>query len=101
MSRLGKLLLLVCLLDLAATLWLIHFANASEMNPILNYYLKEWGTIGLIGSKMWLVLMPLFVIETGTRHCPYARRRSGLYYGSVIGLYVLLFTGANVFQLIA
>lgn len=98
MSRLGRVLLMVCLLDLATTLWLIGFFNAGEANPILNYYLIEWGSLGLVASKMWLVLIPLFVLEVGSRYCPYAGKRIRFYYGSVITLYITVFFGASLFQ---
>ncbi len=99
MSRLGKILLLVCLLDLAVTLPLITFGIAVEANPFLNYYFTKWGATGLVVSKMWLVLIPIFVLEIGQRACPYARKHISLYYKMVIWSYATGWTGANLVQL--
>ncbi len=96
MSKFGKVLLLICLVDLAMTLLLITSGIAGEANPLLSYYFMNWGATGLVVSKMWLVLIPLFVLEAGQRTCPYAKARIVYYYKIAIGSYVILFASGNL-----
>lgn len=98
MSKFGKVLMLVCFLDLAITLFLITFGIAVEANPLLRYYFKEWGALGLTVSKVWLVLIPIFVLEAGSRACPSAKAHIVHYYKIVIGSYVTLFVSGNLIQ---
>ncbi|PIQ66424.1 MAG: hypothetical protein COV96_01400 [Candidatus Zambryskibacteria bacterium CG11_big_fil_rev_8_21_14_0_20_42_18] len=98
MSKLGKVLMLVCLLDLGITLALVTMGIAVEANPLLNYYLEKWGSAGLVISKMWFVLIPIFVLEAGPRVCPSARIHIVRYYNFVIWAYMTLFVSGNLIQ---
>ncbi len=59
----GAILLLVVLnlLDLILTIVNIHYGWAYEANPLLDYFLQNWGYMGLAGAKSVLIGFGVFV----------------------------------------
>ena len=53
----GAIMLLVILnlLDLILTIVNVHYGWAVEANPLLDYFLQNWGYLGLAGMKFVLV----------------------------------------------
>lgn len=52
----------ICLLDLATTLWLVSTGRATEGNPVMSYYLSI-GFFMLVLMKVVLLVLPVFVLE--------------------------------------
>ena len=103
MSKLGIVLLVICILDLSGTVAGIHSGYfVGEVNPILDYFLFRWGLIGFITAKMILfVLFPILILEIAPKFNPIAKQRIKIYYKAVILIYLLVLGGSVIFQLIA
>ena len=59
----GAIMLLVILnlLDLILTIVNVHYGWAVEANPLLDYFLQNWGYLGLAGMKFVLIGFGVFV----------------------------------------
>ena len=100
MSRCGFIMLSICISDIMITVAGLHLGYFSkEINPILAYYFINWGFVGLIVLKIFLVAMPIFLIETMLRFYPGLLRKINLYYRVAIFLYVAFFTVDILLQL--
>lgn len=62
-NKLGFILLGISCLDVTATTLGIHFSYFYEVNPLLNYFLQQFGLRGLICSKMFFVIIPILIFE--------------------------------------
>ncbi len=95
-ARESYILLTICLLDLAATVWLLVTERAVEGNPIMSYYVEQ-GWDSLIAAKILLVVFPLFIAEWGRRHRPrFVRRMLRFAIAAYIGIYALAFTNTDI-----
>ncbi|MDP3052313.1 MAG: DUF5658 family protein [bacterium] len=99
MNRLGLVFLIICLLDLTGTALGIHFGYLGEANPILNYFLIDWGLSGFILAKLFFVVVPIFVLEIISKYDPGVRRRIRTCYKFLIVAYVFIFIMGNLYQL--
>jgi len=96
LARESYILLVIYLLDLAATVWLILTGQAVEGNPIMSYYLSRgWGM--LVGMKAMLFILPIFVLEWCRRY------RTRLVHNMLrfaiiayVGMYVIAFVNAVI-----
>lgn len=80
----------ICLLDLLTTIFWVSYRNASEGNPLMNFYLQNGGTPAFIAAKIVLCAMPLFIAEWARRTHPrftHSMLRLGIV--AYIGLYGL------------
>jgi hypothetical protein len=94
MSRLGMVLAGICLFDLAGTMLGIHFGYVREANPTLHYYFEYWGLLGLVFSKMFLTVIPIFVLEAFIKsRLISAGRMQTLYQTAILGYLVILIGG--------
>lgn len=66
----SAVLALVCLLDLATTLFWVSYREAAEGNPIMAFYLQRGGATGFIIAKIILCAVPLFVTEWARQYRP-------------------------------
>lgn len=90
------ILLGICLLDLASTVWLIATNQAVEGNPIMSFYVDH-GLWALVVAKTSIAALALFIAEWGRRHRPQfvhgVLRFAILAY---LGMYVLAFLNTNM-----
>ncbi|MBU2633445.1 hypothetical protein KJ751_03000 [Patescibacteria group bacterium] len=89
-SKFGVILLGICFFDLGATSLGIHFGYLDEMNPLLDYYLVQFGLWGLILSKIFLSVVPVFVIETVNKIGLITKWQLKIYCSIAIFIYVLV-----------
>jgi len=95
MSNEGVVLAGICLSDLAGTMLGIHFGYMKEANPTLHYYFEQWGLLGLVFSKMFLTIVPIFVLEAFIKsRLINAKRMQVLYQAAIFGYLVVLVGGA-------
>jgi len=92
-------LLVICLLDFLSTAWLIITDRAIEGNPLMSFYLSNgWET--LVGVKILLVALPIFVAEWGRRYRPrFVRRALRFAIAAYLGIYAAALVSADVFTL--
>ena len=63
MSKYGKILLFICLLDLISTVMLIGLFGFGELNPLMNYFLINHGIIGMSIAKLFFTIIPIGFLE--------------------------------------
>ena len=96
MSKYGIILLGICLLDGIGSLIGIHIGYMNEFNPILKFFLINWGLMGFIFSKIiCFTLVPITFLEMN-----YKRHLKLVTFGYrfVIIAYLILFS--SIFVLI-
>jgi hypothetical protein len=76
----------ICLLDLATTVFWVSYRNASEGNPLMDWYLRSGGTPAFIAVKVVLCALPLFIAE-------WARRTSPKFVHSMLRLGIVAYIG--------
>lgn len=74
-SRESIVLMLICLADLASTIFVVNYRHANEGNPLMKYYLDH-GLATFVAAKLVLLLMPLFIAEWARQHRPQFVTRS-------------------------
>ena len=75
LARETRILLVICAVDIALTVWLVTTRRGTEGNPIMSYYLHSgWGA--LLSAKLVLVAMPIFIAEWALRYRPRFVRRA-------------------------
>lgn len=61
-----KLMVLVyvalSLLDGGFTIYEVHALGAEEMNPVMNFFLQEFGTLGFACAKVFLTFLSGFIL---------------------------------------
>lgn len=62
-SREAKLLALVCLADLVSTVVLLQMGYAVEGNPLMDYFLRQYGMAAFCAAKLLFVIPPLAFAE--------------------------------------
>jgi hypothetical protein len=96
LARESYIILLICLFDLVATIWLVATNRATEGNPVMSFYLDR-GWVMLVTAKVLLVVFPIFIAEWGRRYRPtFVRRALRLTIALYVGVYVLAFTNVNI-----
>lgn len=70
LSKASLTLGLLCLLDLASTVWLLKTQGAVEANPLMNRFL-EHGIGPFILAKLGFSVLPLILLEWARRRCPH------------------------------
>lgn len=92
----SKLLILICLADLASTLILLKGGHASEGNPLMSFYLG-FGVWAFVGTKLALVGLPVFIAEWSMRFRPrFVKRMLRGAIAAYVGIYALMFLSVNV-----
>ncbi len=90
------IILVICLCDLVATIWLVATHRAIEGNPVMAFYLDRGWDV-LIGAKLLLVVFPIFIAEWGRRYRPrFVRRMLRLTIAMYLGIYALSFTDTSI-----
>lgn len=96
LARESYIILVICLLDLVATIWLVATHRAMEGNPVMSFYLDQ-GWDALIGVKLLLVVFPIFIAEWGRRYRPrFVRRMLRFTIAAYLGIYALAFTNVDI-----
>lgn len=96
-ARESYVILAICFLDLLFTAWLITTRRAIEGNPLMSFYLSS-GLGMLVGVKVLLVAMPLFVAEWARRHRPqFVHRALRFAIAVYLSVYVIAFMNAGIF----
>lgn len=96
LARESYIILMICLFDLVATIWLVATHRALEGNPVMSFYLDQ-GWNALIGVKLLLVIFPIFIAEWGRRYRPrFVRRMLRLAIAMYLGIYVLAFANVDI-----
>jgi hypothetical protein len=70
LSREGAVLVMICVLDLATTIWFVSCHGAAEANPLMRRFL-EMGLAAFILAKGALSFGPLAMIEWARRRHPH------------------------------
>ncbi len=93
MSKYGKVLLCVCLLDLLVTTVGIQLGYMGESNGILHWVLARRGIVGLVAMKIAICTLPgLCFIEAMVRFKRVDERRANIFYKIGIWSYIVLFS---------
>lgn len=99
MSKYGVVLLSICLLDTTGTFCGIYTGIFGELNPILNYFLINWGLAGFVLSKIFIfVILPILIFEITFKLNLLSRKRIKNYYIFTIVAYLLILAGGILFQ---
>ncbi len=100
-TRESKIIIGICLIDLAVTLVLLRGANVAEGNPLMNYYLQR-GVGAFVVAKLCLLFLPIFIAEWCRQYSPvFVKRMLRLAIVAYVGSYGLLFLRLNVPVLLA
>jgi len=62
MLGLSIAILILSILDACFTLCHISWANGREVNPLMNWFLQNWGTVGFVSVKMIMTIFGLTAI---------------------------------------
>jgi hypothetical protein len=93
MSKYGKVLLCVCLLDLLVTTVGIQLGYMGESNGMLHWVLVRRGIVGLVLIKIAIFTLPgICFIEAVLRFKRADERRVNVFYKIGIWSYVVLFS---------
>lgn len=85
----------ICLADLASTLFLVNYRGAEEGNPLMNYYLQQ-GVGSFIVAKLVLFVIPLAIAEWARKHKPqFVRQTLRFAIGAYVLAYVSVFMQVN------
>ncbi len=96
LTRESLLLILICMVDLASTLYLLKTDGASEGNPLMSFYLK-YGVGTFVMMKLTLVILPLFIAEYSRQYRPkFVRFMLRATIAAYVGIYLALFLTVNV-----
>lgn len=96
MSKESRILLVIYVADLLATIWLITTGQATEGNPIMSYYLSK-GWLPLVAIKAMLFVLPVFVLEWCRRSRPvFVHRMLRFAIAVYLGLYVVALIDAGI-----
>jgi len=96
LTKESQVLIAICMLDLASTLFLLNTTGASEGNPLMSYYLR-YGVGVFILVKLTLMALPLFVAEWSRQYRPkFVRLMLRTAIAVYLGLYLAVFLSANV-----
>jgi hypothetical protein len=89
-------LIALCVVDLAATLFLLRTTGAQEGNPLMAFYLR-YGVGTFVLMKLTLIFLPVFIAEWSKQYRPkfvrFMLRAAILTYA---GMYLVLFLTINV-----
>lgn len=96
LARETWIILFICLVDMLLTVWLLQTQRATEGNPLMAFYLDN-GVWAMIGAKIVLVAMPIFVAEWARRHRPqFVHRALRFAIAVYVGLYLIAFMNAGI-----
>jgi hypothetical protein len=96
LAKESYIIMVICLLDLATTLWLILTGQASEGNPLMSYYLSM-GWAVLVVMKIVLLVLPIFVLEWCRRHrTQFVRTMLRITIVAYVSIYALGFLHLNI-----
>jgi len=96
LTRESMVLIALCVVDLAATLFLLRTTGAQEGNPLMAFYLR-YGVGTFVLMKLTLIFLPVFIAEWSKQYRPkfvrFMLRAAILTYA---GMYLVLFLTINV-----
>ena len=92
MSAYGFVLVFICLFDLLFTVAGIKANLIIEKGPLLAWYYQAFGLAGLVGTKIWLNLCSIFVLETAYKQNWLKPKQ----YRTVIILYIVILLGGSL-----
>lgn len=96
MSKYGKILSLICFLDLSLTCLMIKLGIVTEANPILRHAYDTGGLVLLSFIKITINFFCVFLIEIAYHKKMIARKKIINYYKFTIIAYLLiLFIGVT------
>lgn len=85
----------ICLADLASTIFLVSYRGAEEGNPLMSYYLHQ-GIGSFIVAKLVLFVIPLGIAEWARQHRPrFVRQTLRFAIGAYLLAYVSVFLQVN------
>ena len=96
LTRESQVLIVICILDLASTLFLLNTTGVREGNPLMSFYLR-YGVAVFVMAKLSLVVLPLFVAEWSRQYRPqFVRLMLRAAIAVYLGLYLAVFLSVNV-----
>ena len=96
LTRESKVLIAICVLDLASTLLFLRHSGALEGNPLMSFYLK-YGVGTFVIVKLALIILPVFVAEWSRQYRPqFVRFMLRIAIAAYVGAYMVVFLTLNV-----
>jgi hypothetical protein len=96
LTRESKVLIAICMLDLASTLLLLRHHGALEGNPLMSFYLR-YGVGTFVMMKLTLIILPVFIAEWSRQYRPqFVRFMLRMAIATYVGVYMAVFLAANV-----
>lgn len=88
-------LAVICLADLASTVWLVTKRHGGEANPLMNLFLAH-GVYAFVAAKLALSILPLGTLEWARRHrADFVRKASCFAVAAYLSCYGLGVVSAN------
>lgn len=91
MNRYGLILVCICILDLAITVGGVETGQIKEFNPLLLWYLMQWGISGFILAKIFFIVAPISIFELLSLYSKIGRQKISNYYKITIFAYIIIF----------
>ncbi|MBU1102153.1 hypothetical protein KJ853_00660 [Patescibacteria group bacterium] len=91
MSKYGKILLCICLWDLLTTLIWLNLGVIKEGNPLLGFYLENFGLLGFSSGKLFINSLAIFVLELLQQLDYLSKKRKKFYYFLAIRVYLIFY----------
>jgi hypothetical protein len=100
LTRESRILITICMFDLASTLFFLNTGAASEGNPLMAYYLRA-GIWAFILMKMVFIFVPVLIAEWSMQYRPRFVRfmlRTAIvaYIAIYAGLFLIMNVGAQL-----
>ncbi|MGC8861752.1 MAG: DUF5658 family protein [Armatimonadota bacterium] len=96
LTRESIVLIAICVVDLASTLFLLRVHGAREGNPLMAFYLR-YGVGTFVLMKLTLIFLPVFVAEWSRQYRPrFVRFMLRAAIVTYAGVYLMLFLTINV-----
>jgi len=99
-NKFGIALVCVCISDLIFTAVGLEMGWFEELNPLFEWAIVRWGTLGFIVTKLFFIVVPVAMIEILTRHYDMARRKISNYYKFTICAYIFILGTGILIQFI-
>lgn len=96
LTRESLVLIAICVVDLASTLFMLRVHGAREGNPLMAFYLR-YGVGTFVLMKLTLIFLPVFVAEWSKQYRPrFVRFMLRAAIATYAGVYLMLFLTINV-----
>ena len=96
LTRESMVLIALCVVDLASTLFLLQTRGAREGNPLMSFYLR-YGVGTFVLMKLTLIFLPVFIAEWSKQYRPrFVRFMLRIAIATYAGTYLVLFLTINV-----